>query len=117
MPSARKTGVGGTVDACNFIRRVAFPSTTVVVSIFATIAIASAPASFPDPHGDVLDEFVEKTLGGSADCSVHNDHVSDPFSISILRVKPNSDSSWCTGRLRPSPLGSRRLSHNQKGRD
>src|SRR5213593_353600 len=45
MPSARKTGVGGTVDAFNFIRRVAFPSTPVVVSIFAAIAIASAGVS------------------------------------------------------------------------
>src|SRR5439155_20716801 len=45
MPSAPKTGVGGTVDAFNFIRRVAFPSTPVVVSIFAAIAIASAGVS------------------------------------------------------------------------
>src|SRR5438093_4047151 len=45
MPSARRTGVGGTVDAFNFIRRVAFPSTPVVVSIFAAIAIASAGVS------------------------------------------------------------------------
>src|SRR6266516_6570258 len=45
MQSARKTGVGGTVDAFNFIRRVAFPSTPVVVSIFAAIAIASAAVS------------------------------------------------------------------------
>src|SRR6266705_4469262 len=45
MPSAPKTGVGGTVDAFNFIRRVAFPSTPVVVSIFATIAVASAAVS------------------------------------------------------------------------
>src|SRR6266705_70737 len=45
MPSARKTGVGGTVDAFNFIKRVAFPSTPVVVSIFAAIAIASAGVS------------------------------------------------------------------------
>src|SRR5256886_4397747 len=42
MPSAPKTGVGGTVDAFNFIRRVAFPSTPVVISIVAAIAIASA---------------------------------------------------------------------------
>ncbi len=45
MPSAPKTGVGGTVDAFNFIRRVAFPSTPIVVSIFAAIAIASAAIS------------------------------------------------------------------------
>src|SRR6266581_4813378 len=45
MPSAAKTGVGGTVDAFNFIRRVAFPSTPVVVSIFAAIVIASAAIS------------------------------------------------------------------------
>ena len=45
MPSVPKTGVGGTVDAFNFIRRVAFPSTPVVVSIFASIAIASAAVS------------------------------------------------------------------------
>jgi len=45
MPSVPKTGVGGTVDAFNFIRRVAFPSTPVVVSIFASIAIASATVS------------------------------------------------------------------------
>ncbi len=37
--------MGGTVDAFNFIRRVAFPSTPVVVSIFATIAVASAAVS------------------------------------------------------------------------
>src|SRR6266704_5341449 len=45
MPSAPKTGVGGTVDAFSFIRRVAFPSTPFVVSIFAAIAIASAAIS------------------------------------------------------------------------
>jgi len=45
MATAPKTGVGGTVDAFNFIRRVAFPSTPVVVSIFAAIAIASAGVS------------------------------------------------------------------------
>jgi len=45
MPSVLKTGVGGTVDLFNFIRRVAFPSTPVVVSIFATIAVASAAVS------------------------------------------------------------------------
>src|SRR6184192_1045742 len=45
MPSARRTGVGGTVDAFNFIRRVAFPSTPVVVSIFAAIALTSAGVS------------------------------------------------------------------------
>src|SRR6266705_1909746 len=45
MPSAPKSGVGGTVDAFNFIRRVAFPSTPIVVSIFAAIAIASAAIS------------------------------------------------------------------------
>jgi putative membrane protein len=45
MPNARKTGVGGTVGAFNFIRRVAFPSTPVVVSIFVTIAFVSAAIS------------------------------------------------------------------------
>src|SRR5438876_12009324 len=45
MPSARRTGVGGTVDAFNFIRRVGFPSTLVVISIFGAIAIASAGVS------------------------------------------------------------------------
>ncbi len=45
MPSAPKTGVGGTVDAFNFIRRVAFPSTPKVVSIFVAIGAVSAVVS------------------------------------------------------------------------
>src|SRR5436309_5179938 len=45
MPSARRTGLGGTVDAFNFIRRVAFPSTPVVVWIFAAIALTSGGVS------------------------------------------------------------------------
>ncbi|HEX4920557.1 MAG TPA: DUF2070 family protein, partial [Candidatus Bathyarchaeia archaeon] len=36
-----ETGVGGTVDAFNFIRRVAFPTTPQVVLIFAVVAVFS----------------------------------------------------------------------------
>ena len=46
MRNAPKTGVGGTVDAFNFIRRVAFPSTSAVLSIFAGIALGSSIISF-----------------------------------------------------------------------
>jgi len=45
MATAPKTGVGGTVDAFNFIRRVVFPSTPVVVSTFAAIAFVSSAIS------------------------------------------------------------------------
>jgi len=37
-----KTGVGGTVDAFNFIRRIAFPTTPQIVSLLAVIAIGSS---------------------------------------------------------------------------
>jgi putative membrane protein len=53
MPTARKTGVGGTVDAFNFIRRVAFPSTRKVIIIFAGIALLSASISLL-PTGETL---------------------------------------------------------------
>lgn len=42
MGSVPKTGVGGTVDAFNFIRRIAFPSTRVVIALFAGIGVASS---------------------------------------------------------------------------
>src|SRR6266566_1744498 len=45
MPQDRKGGVGGTVDAFNFIRRVGFPTTSRVISIFAGIALLSASIS------------------------------------------------------------------------
>jgi putative membrane protein len=45
MVTAPKTGVGGTVDAFNFIRRVTFPSTPRVISIFAVISLVSAALS------------------------------------------------------------------------
>ncbi len=45
MATARKTGVGGTVDAFNFIRRVGFPTTPRVIEIFAGIALLSASIS------------------------------------------------------------------------
>src|SRR5436305_11196278 len=45
MATARKTGVGGTVDAFNFIRRVGFPTTLRVIEIFAGIALLSASIS------------------------------------------------------------------------
>ncbi|MBO0888517.1 hypothetical protein J2P12_05390, partial [Candidatus Bathyarchaeota archaeon] len=45
MARAPKSGVGGTVDAFNFIRRVAFPSTPRVIAIFALFGIASATVS------------------------------------------------------------------------
>src|SRR6266567_4344035 len=45
MPQDRKSGVSGTVDAFNFIRRVGFPTTPRVISIFAGIALLSASIS------------------------------------------------------------------------
>src|SRR2546427_3224895 len=45
MPQVRKSGVSGTVDAFNFIRRVGFPSTRRVIVIFASIALLSASIS------------------------------------------------------------------------
>lgn len=45
MHRVPKTGVGGTVDAFNFIRRIAFPSTRVIVAIFAGIGITSSLVS------------------------------------------------------------------------
>ncbi len=45
MPQDRKSGVSGTVDAFNFIRRVGFPSTRRVIVIFASIALLSASIS------------------------------------------------------------------------
>src|SRR5437879_12587103 len=45
MATARKTGVGGTVDAFNFIRRVGFPTTLRVIEIFAGISFLSASIS------------------------------------------------------------------------
>src|SRR5947209_8941615 len=45
MATPRKTGVGGTLDAFNFIRRVGFPTTLRVIEIFAGIALLSASIS------------------------------------------------------------------------
>src|SRR5438309_1961789 len=45
MATARRAGVGGTVDAFNFIRRVGFPTTLRVIEIFAGIALLSASIS------------------------------------------------------------------------
>ncbi len=45
MPQDRKSGVSGTVDAFNFIRRVGFPTTPRVIEIFAGIALLSASIS------------------------------------------------------------------------
>ncbi len=45
MPQDRKSGVSGTVDAFNFIRRVGFPTTPRVIGIFAGIALLSASIS------------------------------------------------------------------------
>src|SRR3989475_5881347 len=45
MPQDRKSGVSGTVDAFNFIRRVGFPTTPRVIEIFAAIALLSASIS------------------------------------------------------------------------
>src|SRR5438094_10646312 len=45
MPQERKSGVSGTVDAFNFIRRVGFPTTPRVIEIFAGIALLSASLS------------------------------------------------------------------------
>src|SRR5437867_6091809 len=40
-------GVGGTVGAFNFIRRVGFPSTPEVLSVFLTIAVLASILSLP----------------------------------------------------------------------
>ena len=53
MPSDRKSGVSGTVDAFNFIRRVGFPSTPRVIVIFSGIALLSASISLL-PSGENL---------------------------------------------------------------
>src|SRR5215471_9022723 len=45
MRPEAKTGVGGTVDAFNFIRRVGFPSTPRVLTIFLAITFVSATVS------------------------------------------------------------------------
>src|SRR2546422_1631556 len=45
MPQDRKSGVSGTLDAFNFIRRVGFPTTPRVIEIFAGIALLSASIS------------------------------------------------------------------------
>jgi predicted neutral ceramidase superfamily lipid hydrolase len=41
------TGVGGTVGAFNFIRRVGFPSTLQVVSVFLTLAVLASVLALP----------------------------------------------------------------------
>jgi len=78
MPPDRKSGVSGTVDAFNFIRRVGFPSTRRVIAIFAAIALVSGSISLL-PSGEnvaqtlvfvgavlvwpaVLGEFLNSTL-------------------------------------------------------
>ena len=53
MPQERTSGVSGTVDAFNFIRRVGFPSTPRVIAIFAGIALLSASISLL-PSGENL---------------------------------------------------------------
>jgi putative membrane protein len=53
MPPDRKSGVSGTVDAFNFIRRVGFPSTRRVIAIFAAIALVSGSISLL-PSGENL---------------------------------------------------------------
>src|SRR6266852_5769984 len=45
MAPDRRSGVSGTVDAFNFIRRVGFPSTPRVLTIFSAIALLSASIS------------------------------------------------------------------------
>ena len=47
MTAEAETGVGGTVGAFNFIRRVGFPGTTEVLSAFASIVVLSAILSLP----------------------------------------------------------------------
>src|SRR5713101_7924182 len=53
MPKDGRGGVSGTVDAFNFIRRVGFPSTPRVITIFAAIALLSASISLL-PSGEGL---------------------------------------------------------------
>ena len=45
MPPNRRSGVSGTVDGFNFIRRIGFPSTPRVLAIFSAIALLSASIS------------------------------------------------------------------------
>ena len=47
MTDEANGGVGGTVGAFNFIRRVGFPGTPEVISVFAAIAVLSAILSHP----------------------------------------------------------------------
>ena len=47
MTEQAETGVGGTVGAFNFIRRVGFPGTPEVLSAFASIVVLSAILSLP----------------------------------------------------------------------
>ena len=53
MAPDRRSGVSGTVDAFNFIRRVGFPSTRRVIAIFAAIALVSGSISLL-PSGENL---------------------------------------------------------------
>jgi putative membrane protein len=53
MPKGGRGGAPGTVDAFNFIRRVGFPSTPRVITIFAAIALLSASISLL-PSGEGL---------------------------------------------------------------
>jgi putative membrane protein len=51
---ARKTGgVGGTVGAFNFIRRVGFPSTLEVLSVFVTLAVLASILALPLGGADI----------------------------------------------------------------
>jgi putative membrane protein len=58
MATAPKTGVGGTVDAFNFIRRVGFPTTPRVIEILGGIALLSASISLLPSHESLAQTLV-----------------------------------------------------------
>ncbi len=58
MRASRTAGVTGTVGAFNFIRRVGFPATPEVVSIFVTVALLSALVSLPVSEESLIGTLV-----------------------------------------------------------
>ncbi len=85
MQPSRNTGVTGTVEAFNFIRRVGFPATPQVVSIFVTASLLSALVSLPVSGVSLLGTlvFALTALAGAAIVAellnsalvLHGDHV------------------------------------------
>ena len=58
MNGEAETGVGGTVGAFNFIRRVGFPGTPEVISVFATITVFSSVLVLPLAGIDVASSLI-----------------------------------------------------------